>query len=127
MTNLVQASSTSPGKSFGNYVCLPRSKFMFGNLLLGAIPCHGVLANRHMITSSECPLCTSDCEIVRHALFLCPTVREVWRLLGLESMITEIYTAEGEGGSVLADFYFFFLRKSQPQLILLPEESYNPP
>jgi hypothetical protein len=49
--------------------------------LLGAIPCNGVLANRHMINSSQCNLCQSDCESICHAFFKCPRVGEIWAKL----------------------------------------------
>ena len=69
-------------------------------------PLHGVLANRHMITSSQCPLCTADCESIKHALFLCPRVQEVWRILGLGHMVIEVCAAAVcEGGSALADLF----------------------
>lgn len=54
--------------------------------LLGAIPCNGVLANRHMITSSQCTLCQTDCESIRHAYFFCPRVVEIWNKLGMGSL-----------------------------------------
>jgi hypothetical protein len=36
-----------------------------------------------MRPSSQCTLCQSDCESIRHAYFLCPRVTEIWRKLGL--------------------------------------------
>ena len=70
--------------------------------LLGAIPCYGVLANGHMITSAQCPICSSDCESIRRAMFLCPRVQEIWRILGLHDLVQEGCTLEREGGSGLA-------------------------
>ena len=71
--------------------------------LYGAIPCQGVLANRHMITTSDCPICEADCESVRHSFFRCNRVQEIWTKLGLASTITELCEAESEGSSVLGD------------------------
>uniref|UniRef100_A0A8I6XSL7 Reverse transcriptase zinc-binding domain-containing protein n=1 Tax=Hordeum vulgare subsp. vulgare TaxID=112509 RepID=A0A8I6XSL7_HORVV len=71
--------------------------------LLGAIPCYGVLANRHIRTSSQCPLCISDCESIKHVMFQCPRVLEIWRILGLSSLIQEVCTMERDGGAILQD------------------------
>ena len=55
-----------------------------------------------MITSAQCPICSSDCESIRRAMFLCPRVQEIWRILGLHDLVQEGCTLEREGGSVLA-------------------------
>ena len=104
MTNSIQASSTSPvWRTVWKLNVPSKVKIHVWKTLLGAIPCQGVLANRHIITSSQCPLCNSDCESIRHALFLCPRVQQVWRLLGLASVVNEVCMMEREGGSVMAD------------------------
>lgn len=75
MTNSLQTSSTSPvWRTIWKLRVPVKVKIHAWRSLLGAIPCRGVLANRHMITSSQCPIYTSDCESVRHALFKCPRV-----------------------------------------------------
>ena len=110
MTNSVQSSSTSPIWSTIWKLSVPaKIKIHVWRALLGAIPCLGVLANRHMITSLQCPMCSIDCESIKHALFLCPRVQDVWRILGLGQLVAEICTTQREGGSVLADM---FLSKS---------------
>ena len=76
---------------------------MYGELYWEPSLCHGILANRHMINSSQCPLRTSDCESIKHALFQYTQVQEVRRILGLDSLISEVCTTEREGGAILAD------------------------
>jgi hypothetical protein len=68
---------------------------------LGAIPCNGVLANRHMQPSSQCQLCKVDCESIRHALFQCHRVKDIWCHLGLEDLISHVCERENKGASVL--------------------------
>ena len=69
--------------------------------LHGAIPCNGVLANRHMQPSSQCTLCNTGCESIRHAFFSCPRVQEIWRILGMEETISQVGNVEVEGRSTL--------------------------
>ena len=115
MTNSVQSSSTSPiWRTIWKLCVLAKIKIHVWRALLGAIPCMGVLANRHMITSSQCPLCTADCESIKHALFLCPRVQEEWHILGLGHMVIEVCAAAYcEGGSALAEL-FLSRRNVQP-------------
>ena len=69
--------------------------------LLGAIPCNGVLANRH-IQPMRCALSvTSNARAFATVFFLCPRVREIWKLLGMEDIITQVCTVEIEGRSAL--------------------------
>ncbi|XBI60207.1 hypothetical protein VPH35_041162 [Triticum aestivum] len=56
-----------------------------------------------MITTSNCPICESDCGSVRHSFFRCNRVKEIWAKLGLNSTINELCEAESEGSSVLGD------------------------
>jgi hypothetical protein len=64
---------------FGTLCTLPVWKIMWSmrvpakiktncwRALMGAIPCMGILANQHIETSSQCPLCKLDCESLEHA------------------------------------------------------------
>lgn len=70
-----------------------------------------------MITSSECPICATDCESVQHSFFKCPRVQEIWAKLGLVSMINDLCEAEREGASVLGDL----LLMPSATLPLLPD------
>ena len=49
------------------------------------------------------PLMQLRFESIRHALFFCPRVQEVWRLLGMAAVVNEVCMVKREGGSVMAD------------------------
>ena len=103
-TNSVLSSSTSPVWRILWKLRVPaKVKVHVWRALYGAIPCRGVLANRHMITTSDCPICEADCESVGHSFFRCNRVQEIWTKLGLLPTINELYEAELEGSSVLGD------------------------
>ena len=85
--------------------------------LLGAIPRNGILANRHMQPSSQCQLCLTDCESLRHALFTCLRLREIWSLLGMGDIISQVCNFEREGGPILETI----LRDRSVKAPLLPE------
>jgi hypothetical protein len=89
--------------------------------LLGAIPCNGVLANRHMIPSSQCSLCQTDCESIRHAYFCCPRVTEIWNKLGLTELMSHVGSFELNGGTMLETL----LRDKQASAPFLPEVDRN--
>ncbi|KAE8769205.1 hypothetical protein D1007_59232 [Hordeum vulgare] len=103
-TNTHQTSSINPiWKTLWKLRIPSKVKIHVWKSLLGAIPCYGVLANRHIKTSSQCPLCTSDCESIKHLFFQCPRVLEIWRILGPSSLIQEFCTLERDGSAVLQD------------------------
>jgi hypothetical protein len=60
----------------------------------GAIPCFGVLANRHIPISSQCPICSIDCESIPHAFFKCSRAKEVWKGLGMLPLINKAVAQE---------------------------------
>ena len=64
---------------------------------LGAIPCNGVLAIRHIQISSQCPLCQLDCESIRHSFFQCPRVKDIWHYLGLLDIVQRACLEEVNG------------------------------
>ena len=96
-------------------------KIHYWRSLLGAIPCNGILANRHMQPSSQCQLCQVECESLRHAFFTCPRVQEIWSLLGLGDLISRVCTLEREGGPILETL----LRDRMAKAPLLPEVDMN--
>uniref|UniRef100_A0A8I6YQZ6 Reverse transcriptase domain-containing protein n=1 Tax=Hordeum vulgare subsp. vulgare TaxID=112509 RepID=A0A8I6YQZ6_HORVV len=103
-TNTHQTSGINPiWKTLWKLRIPSKVKIHVWKSLLGAIPCYGVLANRHIKTSSQCPLCTTDCESIKHLFFQCPQVVEIWRILGLSSLIQEVCTLERDGSAVLQD------------------------
>ena len=65
-----------------------------------AIPCKCTLANRHIINSSLCPVCSIYCEDMLHAFFQCPMIQEIWENLGLNEMINEMSTVDRSGSAV---------------------------
>jgi hypothetical protein len=56
--------------------------------LHGILPLKSILANRHIGTSGECPICHQGAEDILHLIFQCDTVRELWAKLGLENIIS---------------------------------------
>jgi ribonuclease HI len=65
--------------------------------LHGTLPCRAILANRHIKTSGQCPVCSSGAEDIRHALFTCERAAAVWKALGLENIIAEALLADRAG------------------------------
>jgi hypothetical protein len=87
-------------------------------VLLGAIPCNDVLANRHMQPSFQCQLCMNDRESMCHALFTCPRVNDIWKLLGLH---THVCHFESDGGHALEALF----RDRSAKALLIPEIDRN--
>ena len=63
---------------------------MFGDVVHNAIPCCCVLANRHIVTSAQCPICTTHAEDIAHAIFKFGRASEVWKALGLHEIINSV-------------------------------------
>jgi ribonuclease HI len=59
------------------------------------------LANRHIEKSGQCPLCEIGAEDIKHMLFTCDKAKEVWRALGLGTLIREAARLERSGSTVL--------------------------
>jgi ribonuclease HI len=66
-----------------------------------AIPCFSVLANRHIGSISQCPICKGGAEDVRHALFLCPRARAVWEALGVGHTISDATVIDRSGARII--------------------------
>ena len=49
----------------------------------GCIPCHVILANKHITNAVNCPMCQTEAEDIKHALFSCNRAKEVWTSLGV--------------------------------------------
>ena len=65
------------------------------------IPCRAVLANRHVVSSAQCPLCSQGAEDVKHLLFECVHATSVWEELGLLPIIQDACKVDRAGQSVL--------------------------
>ena len=77
-------------------------KIFLWHRLNNAIPCQCVLANRHIGTSSQCPVCRVHAEDISHAIFKCPRAGEIWRVLGLQEMIIAA-SSEGRSGAEIIE------------------------
>jgi hypothetical protein len=89
--------------------------------LLGAIPCFGVLANRHVPISSQSPLCSVDCESIRHTFFQCDRAKQIWRCLSLLEAVNIACAQDREGASVLSSL----LLDKEAKCPLMPEVCRN--
>jgi hypothetical protein len=58
-------------------------KIFGGRVLHGFISCLGVLANRHIAQSSQCPICNIGYEDILHTLFTCPRAKQIWEKVGI--------------------------------------------
>jgi ribonuclease HI len=78
-------------------------KIFFWRALHGILPLKCIMANRHVGTSSECPICHQGPEDILHLLFQCSAAREVWVALGIHSMIDEAIMVDRSGSAVLEE------------------------
>jgi hypothetical protein len=81
--NLVQEQATGVGDvavwGIPWNLQVPSKIKIFGwRVLHGAIPCKGILANRHIESSSSCLACDDGCEDIKYLLFTCTRAREIW-------------------------------------------------
>jgi hypothetical protein len=77
-------------------------KIFSWRFLHGTIACNCVLANRHIIESSVCPVCKIFCEDTKHLFFFeCGRVKEIWQNLGILSITEEACHSDREGSGVL--------------------------
>ena len=78
-------------------------KIFMWRILHGIIPLKSIMVNRHVGTSGECPICHVAAEHILHLLFQCHKAREMWRLLGLDS-IMEAASSIDWAGSVVVEY-----------------------
>jgi hypothetical protein len=72
-TNAQSESSIDPvWANIWSLRVLAKVKKISWRLLHGTLACKGLLANRHIITSSLCPICAVHCEDTLHDFFKCP-------------------------------------------------------
>jgi hypothetical protein len=69
--------------------------------LHGILPLKSILANRHIGTSGECPICHGGAEDISHLLFQCETTKNLWHCLGLHEIIEESSVIDRSGSVVL--------------------------
>jgi hypothetical protein len=83
---------------------VPSKIKIFGwRVLHGIIPCRGVLANRHIGNQGGCPICSLQCEDIKHMLFNCTRADEIWRNLGIKDQLNEFLNADRSGSIVIQD------------------------
>jgi hypothetical protein len=83
---------------------VPRKIKIFGwRVLLGAIPCKGILANHHIGNSSNCPACQAGCEDIKNLLFTCNGAKEIWQRLSIWNMIETVLGTDRSGSVLVAD------------------------
>jgi hypothetical protein len=70
--------------------------------LHGIVPLKCILANRHIGTSGECPICHQGPEDVKHLLFQCQAARDLWSSLGMLHLVEET-AHENRSGSVILE------------------------
>jgi hypothetical protein len=71
--------------------------------LHGLIPGVGVLANRHIKVSPECPICKQGSEDIMHLMFTCRRAKKVWRALGLDAVINQAVSQDKSGSVVFEE------------------------
>jgi hypothetical protein len=98
-----------PGNSISNPVWkilwklrIPgKVKIFVWRALHGILPLKCILANRHIVTIGECPICRQGAEDILQLLFQCDTARELWNGLGLENIITDAMQTDRAGSAFL--------------------------
>jgi hypothetical protein len=71
--------------------------------LHGIVPCFCALANRHIGSAVNCPVCMTEAEDIRHMLFGCSRAMEIWEGLGLSDFITACSRLDRSGSTVLEE------------------------
>jgi hypothetical protein len=79
----------------------PKVKIFCWRTLHGIIPLKCILANRHIGTSTECPICHQGPEDIMHLLFTCPATQVIWQELGIYDIIQEASIIDLAGSAAL--------------------------
>jgi ribonuclease HI len=95
-------SATNPvWKTIWKLKVPPKVKFFCWRALHGIIPLKCILANRHIGTSAECPICHQGPEDIMHLLFTCPATQVIWQELGIFYIIQEASVVDLAGSAAL--------------------------
>lgn len=76
---------------------LGKFKISVRRVLRGALPCLGVLADKHIATRAQCPVCWFAVEDIQHCLFSCQRAKEVWKALGLKEEVHKVVLLDRSG------------------------------
>ena len=90
-------------------------KIFVWKALHGTIPGLAILANRHIKTSAQCPICKQGPEDVKHLMFTCSRARQVWEALGVLEAIDGVLPLDRSGSVVLEEI----LRNKDPTIASL--------
>ena len=103
----------------GNPHCRVKSRYMHGKCCMDSyVPCYGILANRHIAMTTNCPVCAGGCGDIKHVLFTYPRVSGIWRCLKLDGLVEEASEVDRAGSSVLD-----YILCAPPRGSLLPDVS----
>ena len=69
--------------------------------LHGILPLKCILANRHIGTTGQCPICNQGPEDIMHLLFTCHTAKTLWQELSLSTLIEHAIQVDRAGSAVL--------------------------
>jgi hypothetical protein len=71
-----------------------------------------ILSNRHIKVNSQCPICKSRPEDIRHLIFTCKRAKEVWSKLGRQEEIDKAICVDQSGHVVLEEILRSPMKKS---------------
>ena len=74
-----------------------------------------ILANRHIKTSGQCPICKQGPEDIKHLLFTCTRAQQVWEALGVLEAIDEVLPLDRSGSVIMEEI----LRNKEPKIVSL--------
>ena len=79
-------------------LCIPgKVRIFLWKVLHGVLPCHGVLANRHIPVQVQCHRCAVGFEDIQHCLFGCKRAKQVWKEIGLYEEIQKAIVLDRSG------------------------------
>jgi hypothetical protein len=83
---------------------IPGKIKIFGWRLINEfIPCKGVLFNRHIGENSDCPMCLSEAEDIRHMMFMCDRAKSLWNSLGVWQQIAKLSQGNRSGQQMIQE------------------------
>jgi hypothetical protein len=74
-------------------------KFFAWRALRGCIPCHVILANKHITNAVSCPMCQTEVEDIKHTC----RAREVWTSLGIWEHIERMMSVNRSGSILIQE------------------------
>ena len=103
-TNLLQHSTSvinSVWKSLSELSAPPKVHIFRWRSLHGIVPLKSILANRHVGSNAQGPICKRGDEYIRHVLFSCNMAVWLWFKLGIYDLITAVDQPHLSGSEVL--------------------------